>query len=226
MALLPKIQGVIYAVALAMVAGAAIPVIASAQAVESQTAESQPIGAPSGENMRLSGGVRLSAAYDPIEIVVPALIAAPGFGDTADTASGPASAFSGAPAANTSINTAANSGNARGLHSPDSEGSASALPWFQRFTVAPTEPQILWTNSENFEMQAGDRWGVTLGYSQGQRSAQTFELEDFRAGAFFELTERVRLGGQLRFTSPEEEIFGEETEDRAPEVRFESAFKF
>jgi len=225
MAILPKIQGVICAGALALAAAAAIPVIASAQTVESQAIEDQ-----SGDSMRLSGGVRLSAAYDPIEIVVPALIAAPGLGDSADTASGRAGAFSGAPAASHSTNTAAgtapNAGSSRGLQSPDSEGSASALPWFQRFTVAPTEPQILWTNSENFEMQAGDRWGVTLGYSQGQRSAQTFELEDFRAGAFFELTERVRLGGQLRFTSPEEEIFGEETEDRAPEVRFESAFKF
>ncbi|MEQ8432711.1 MAG: hypothetical protein RIA71_00595 [Oceanicaulis sp.] len=225
MAVLPKIQGVIRAGALALVAAAAVPVIASAQ-----TAEVQAVEERSGEGMRLSGGVRLSAAYDPIEIAVPALIAAPGFADSADAASGSAGALSGAfaanPAANSESNTGVNTVDARGLHAPDSEGSASALPWFQRFTVAPTEPQILWTNSENFEMQAGDRWGVTLGYSQGQRSAQTFELEDFRAGAFFELTERVRLGGQLRFTSPEEEIFGEETEDRAPEVRFESAFKF
>jgi hypothetical protein len=210
MAVLLKIQGVICAGALALGAAFAVPAIASAQTVEAQ----------SGEGVRLNGGIRLSAAYDPIEIVVPELIAAPGLSEAA-AASASASQVStpaGVPATNTT--------DARGLNSADSEGSASALPWYQRFTVAPTEPQILWTNSENFEMQAGDRWGVTLGYSQGERSAQTFELEDFRAGAFFELTERVRLGGQLRFTSPEEEIFGEETEDRAPEVRFESAFKF
>ncbi|MGX6649161.1 NtrZ family periplasmic regulatory protein [Maricaulaceae bacterium MS644] len=221
MAMLPKIQGFICVSALALAAAAAMPAVASAQAGDVQPAEAQ-----SSDSMRLSGGVRLSAAYDPIEIEVPELIAAPGFGEGADTVSGPAGASSGSAGVTAAANTAANSGDARALLSPDSEGSASALPWFQRFTVAPTEPQILWTNSENFEMQAGDRWGVTLGYSQGERSAQTFELEDFRAGAFFELTERVRLGGQLRFTSPEEEIFGEESEDRAPEVRFESAFKF
>ena len=208
MAVMLKIQGVICASALALGAASAVPAIASAQAVEVQA----------GEGVRLNGGVRLSAAYDPIEIVVPELIAAPGLSEAADSAADPVSSPAG--------ELTANPVESRRLHSADSEGSASPLPWFQRFTVAPTEPQILWTNSENFEMQAGDRWGVTLGYSQGQRSAQTFELEDFRAGAFFELTERVRLGGQLRFTSPEEEIFGEETEDRAPEVRFESAFKF
>jgi hypothetical protein len=209
MDLVLKIQGVICAGALALGAALAVPAIASAQSSEAQA----------GDGVRLSGGVRLSAAYDPIEIRVPDLIAAPGFDEVRDRAvitpvEAPAS---GVPA---------KAVEARGLYSADSEGSASALPWFQRFSVAPAEPQILWSNSENFEMQAGDRWGVTLGYSQGERSAQTFELEDFRAGAFFELTERVRLGGQLRFTSPEEEIFGEETEDRAPEVRFESAFKF
>ncbi len=161
--------------------------------------------------MRLNGGVRLSAAYDPIgpidpvDVAVPELIAAPAPAP-ADAASAQSTAFT--------------------LQAAQTEGSASALPWFQRFTVAPTEPQILWADTESFEMQAGDRWGVTLGYSQGERTPQNFELEDFRAGAFFELTDRVRLGGQLRFTSPEEEIFGEETEDRAPEVRFESAFKF
>lgn len=166
----------------------------------------QAPAASTDSGMRLNGGVRLSAAYDPIEIGVPELIAAPGL-----SAREPASASASA-VADTTVS--------------EDSGSASALPWYQRFTGAPAEPQILWSESESFEMQAGDRWGVTLGYSQGERSPQSFNIEDFRAGAFFELTERVRLGGQLRFTSPEEEIFGEETEERAPEVRFESAFKF
>lgn len=187
---------------LALSAAAAIalglsPASAGAFAQDSSAGDPQ-------SGMRLNGGVRLSAAYDPIEIVVPELIAAPAF-----TAQEPASAGA---VAETTVS--------------EDSGSASALPWYQRFTGAPSEPQILWSQSESFEMQAGDRWGVTLGYSQGERSPQSFNIEDFRAGAFFELTERVRLGGQLRFTSPEEEIFGEETEERAPEVRFESAFKF
>lgn len=105
--------------------------------------------------------------------------------------------------------------------------SASALPWYERFTVAPSESYAVWGAApREFQLEAGDRWGVTLGYSQGSRSVQNFSLDDFSAGAFFEFSERVRVGGELRFTSPEEEIFGEETENKTPELRFESAFRF
>lgn len=196
MAVTSRIQALTCAGALILSAAALAPGAATAQTMSSE-------GSQASDGVRLTGSVQLPAAYDPIDIAVPDLIAAP--------ARLAAASDTGAPSLDLQA---------------ESEGSASALPWFQRFTVAPTEPQILWTDEDNFELQAGDRWGVTLGYSQGERSPQSFNIEDFRAGAFIELTERVRLGGQLRFTSPEEEIFGEETEDRAPEVRFESAFKF
>lgn len=107
-------------------------------------------------------------------------------------------------------------------------GSASALPWYQRFTLAPAETRSVWGNRsvQEFQIQAGARWGVTLGYTDSERRQQSFGLEDFSAGAFFSLSDRVRLGGQVRFTSPEDEIFGEEGEERRPEIRFESAFRF
>jgi hypothetical protein len=106
-------------------------------------------------------------------------------------------------------------------------GSASALPWYERFTVAPSESYAVWGAApREFQLEAGDRWGVTLGYSEAGRSAQDFSLDDFSAGAFFEFSERVRVGGELRFTSPEEQIFGEEAERKTPELRFESAFRF
>lgn len=118
----------------------------------------------------------------------------------------------------------------RGLQSstiqPDT-GSASALPWYERFTVAPSESYAVWGAApREFQLEAGERWGVTLGYSEAGRSVQDFSLDDFSAGAFFEFSERVRVGGELRFTSPEEEIFGEESEHKTPELRFESAFRF
>jgi hypothetical protein len=110
----------------------------------------------------------------------------------------------------------------------DDTGSASALPWYQRFTLAPAETRSVWGNRsvQEFQIQAGARWGVTLGYADSERRQQSFGLEDFSAGAFFSLSDRVRLGGQVRFTSPEDEIFGEEGEERRPEIRFESAFRF
>ncbi|MEQ8404889.1 MAG: hypothetical protein RKE49_07315 [Oceanicaulis sp.] len=203
MAVTSKIHALTCAAALSLSVAALAPGVALAKVDATQAQAQAEASTEASDSMRLSGSVRLPAAYDPIDIAVPDLIAAP-----ARLAAAPES---DAPALDLQA---------------ESEGSASALPWFQRFSIAPTEPQILWTGEENFEVQAGDRWGVTLGYSQGERSPQSFNIEDFRAGAFIELTERVRLGGQLRFTSPEEEIFGEETEDRAPEVRFESAFKF
>lgn len=110
---------------------------------------------------------------------------------------------------------------------PDT-ASASALPWFERFTLAPSETYAVWAGApREFQLQTGDRWGLTLGYSQSLRSAQDFDLQDFSAGAFFRFSDRVQLGGELRFTSPEEEIFGEEPEgEKQPELRFESAFRF
>jgi len=208
-----KNQALVSAAALALGLAAAAPAFAVQSASNDSSAHADSVRLSDG--VRLSGGVRLPAAYDPIDIAVPELIAAP---------AGTNVNLPGAQTGGVGVITGAGA-----IAAPQGSvdtGSATALPWYQRFTGEPSEPQILWSDSESFQVEAGDRWGVTLAYSQGERSPQNFDLQDFRAGAFVELTERVRLGGQLRFTSPEEEIFGEDTEDRTPEVRFESAFKF
>lgn len=109
----------------------------------------------------------------------------------------------------------------------EDRGSASALPWYERFTLAPSATRSVWAQpSDEFHLQAGDRWGVTLGYMAPARGAQGVDLEDFSAGAFYEFSEHFRFGGEVRFTSPEEQVFGEDGEDKAPEIRFESAFRF
>ena len=156
-------------------------------------------------DMRLSGAVELPVAFDPIEVRIPNMPSS-------------IAELSSQSVAIDVLRTAPQSNFTQPV--------ASALPWYERFTIAAAEPQILWNRTEDFEVSAGERWGVTLSYSQTERQTQDFDLEDFTAGAFFELTERVRLGGEVRFTSPETEIFGEPTEERTPQVRFESAFKF
>jgi len=109
----------------------------------------------------------------------------------------------------------------------DDRGSASALAWYERFTLAPSATQSVWARpSDEFRLQAGKRWGVTLGYSEAARGSQGVDLQDFSAGAFIEFSDHFRFGGELRFTSPEEEVFGEEGEEQTPEIRFESAFRF
>ncbi|MEO1039065.1 MAG: NtrZ family periplasmic regulatory protein [Pseudomonadota bacterium] len=115
----------------------------------------------------------------------------------------------------------------RPLTPTEDSGSASALPWYERFTEA--QPQRLnsaWGGqAAEFSFSAGERWGFTLGFADSVRGPQ-FELEDVSAGAFFRLNDRFRLGGELRFTSPEEDVFGEAGEERGPELKFESAFRF
>ncbi len=112
------------------------------------------------------------------------------------------------------------------LSVPDTP-TGTAVAWHQRFTVAPAGRMAsVWgEQAEQFRFSAGDRWGFSLGISQRMRGQQ-FELQDVSAGAFYSLNDRVRIGGEFRFTAPEEDIFGDEPDRRAPQLRFESAFRF
>lgn len=106
-------------------------------------------------------------------------------------------------------------------------GTASALPWYERFTVStPTNFRSAWgDDATEFRFSAGERWGFTLGFTEQERGPQ-FQLDDMSAGAFYELSDRFRVGTNLRFSSPTEDVFGEQGEERAPELKFESAFRF
>lgn len=112
------------------------------------------------------------------------------------------------------------------LSVPD-QPTGSATAWQQRFTMAPagTMASVWGEQAEQFRFSAGERWGISLGISQRMRGP-AFELQDVSAGAFYSLTDRVRIGGEFRFTSPEEDVFGEEPDRRTPQLRFESAFRF
>ena len=110
---------------------------------------------------------------------------------------------------------------------PD-QAAASALPWYERFTVStPSEFRSAWgEEAAQFRFSAGERWGFTLGLAESERGPQ-FELDDVSAGAFYELNSRFRVGTNLRFTSPTEDVFGQQQdEERVPELKFESAFRF
>lgn len=106
-------------------------------------------------------------------------------------------------------------------------GSASALPWYERFTVStPSEFRSAWgEEAAEFRFSAGERWGFTLGLAETERGPQ-FELDDVSAGAFYELNSRFRVGTNLRFSSPTQDVFGQQGEERVPELKFESAFRF
>lgn len=112
------------------------------------------------------------------------------------------------------------------LSMPDTP-TGSAVAWHQRFTVAPAGRMAsVWgEQAEQFRFSAGERWGFSLGISQRMRGPQ-FDLQDVSAGAFYSFNDRIRIGGEFRFTAPEEDIFGDEPDRRAPQLRFESAFRF
>lgn len=157
--------------------------------------------------VRLSGAVRFAADLPSVEITAPSV----DFGtvEVEPPLTASPSEDSGASIA------------------PEQTGTASAIAWYERFTVAPSESYVVWgVRQREFQLQGGNRWGVTLGYSESDRTPQDFSLNDLSAGAFYDFSDRFRFGGQLRFTSPEEEIFGEATDSKEPELRFESAFRF
>ena len=105
----------------------------------------------------------------------------------------------------------------------------SSLPWHQRFTSAEPASEFAAGfdgGDDAFSVSTGNRWGVTLGISERPRGPQQFDFDDLNAGAFVNVTPRVRIGADLRFVNPEEDIFGEEVNERSPEIKFESAFRF
>ncbi len=158
-------------------------------------------------SMRLSGVVRFASDLPTVELTTPDL----------------SFESQGAEASEESVLTPLQ----RGPLEADSTGTASALAWYERFTVAPSESNAVWgVRQREFQLQGGNRWGVVFGYTESDRLPQDLSFDDISAGAFYDFSERFRFGGQLRFTSPEEEIFGEDTETKQPELRFESAFRF
>lgn len=178
-------------------------VVAGALCVSAQThASAQEV--PNGNAFALTGDVSLAPSLDSFDLELPQFSDMDVDADsTLDTS---------APSRPTVI---------------DDRGSASALPWYERFTLAPSASQSVWARpSDEFRLQAGDRWGVTLGYSQPACGSEGIDLQDFSAGAFISFSDHFRFGGELRFTSPEETVFGEEGEEKTPEIRFESAFRF
>lgn len=99
-----------------------------------------------------------------------------------------------------------------------------SLEWHGRFTLrsetaVAAEPDVV-------EFSAGRRWSFTLGISSGDEPV--FDLEGVEAGAFFNLTPRMRIGGALSFGEADDPLSpgADPIVEDAPEVKLESAFRF
>jgi len=101
-------------------------------------------------------------------------------------------------------------------------------PWYEAFTLSMNEtsgPLLNETSSVDIEFNEG-RWGFTLGFDQALED-ERFPNEDVSAGAFVNFGDRFRIGGEVRFTAPEDDLFrSTEDDDQQPEVKFESALRF
>lgn len=100
--------------------------------------------------------------------------------------------------------------------------------WYDAFTLSMNEssnpifdePAIVDWESEN------GRWGIMLGITDGRNESQ-LDDPDLSASAFYNFGDRFRVGGQVRLTTPEDDLFrDQENEERHPEVKFESALRF
>lgn len=85
-----------------------------------------------------------------------------------------------------------------------------------------------WTFNEapSLELNAGEKWRFTFDLDQ---NPERMEFDGVSAGAFFDVTPRMRLGGALSL-SDENNAFTRASNGQlsgdVPEVKFESAFKF
>ncbi|WP_291843718.1 NtrZ family periplasmic regulatory protein [Maricaulis sp.] len=106
---------------------------------------------------------------------------------------------------------------------PDTEVVA---PWYEAFTLSMAEaPTPELEEGTTYDLELGERWGVTLGF---QDRSDTRLSSDLSAGAFVTFGDRIRLGGQVRFASPDDSFFvrNADDEERQPEIKFESALRF
>ncbi len=99
------------------------------------------------------------------------------------------------------------------------------------FTFRSTvQPELnVWRLNEpsSFELPAGGKWRFTLNLDNP--NDDSLNLDSLRAGAFFDVTPRMRLGGALSFSDEDRAITrasGGQLDGDVPEVKFESAFKF
>lgn len=117
-------------------------------------------------------------------------------------------------------------------------GGIADQAWHQRFTFGgAADPGYRFnyasglgddwgvTDIDLFEFTTGNRWSFSLEFDR--QDDDLLDFDSVRAGAFFDVTSRMRLGGALTFTSPEEGLtrVGESGSDE-PEIRLESAFRF
>jgi len=107
----------------------------------------------------------------------------------------------------------------------------STAPWYERFTFgseidsgvnawAPRgEPKA------TIRVSPRSRWGVTFGMQEESQRPLDRRNGQTSAGAFYDLTPKVRVGGQV-VVPQDGAVNGSENRGRGPSLKVESAFRF
>jgi hypothetical protein len=110
----------------------------------------------------------------------------------------------------------------------ESSETESETAWYDAFTLSmndSSDPIFDEPATVDWESENG-RWGIMLGITDGRNESQ-IDDPDLSASAFYNFGDRFRVGGEVRLTTPEDDLFGDqENEERHPEVKFESALRF
>lgn len=123
--------------------------------------------------------------------------------------------------------------------SDDAEGvriANSALPWNRAFTVRDEtreeERPIMPMRSTGVAIPANSKWGVTVNLDVKDTAFEN--MDRVSAGAYFDLSPRIRLGGSLSFgapgdlriSTPRDRVLPVMPGENEPVVRIESSIKF
>lgn len=104
--------------------------------------------------------------------------------------------------------------------------NADATAWYETYTLsADMAPGVNLDFPDNeVEFGSGDGWGFTLGFDRNDEQRREFDAIEF--GVDVDFNRRFRFGGSIRFSNPDNLVAGPEFEDRTPEVKFETGWRF
>lgn len=112
----------------------------------------------------------------------------------------------------------------------------SSLPWNRAFTVrdeARDEDQsVVTVRTPGVAIPASSKWGVTVNFDIKDSSFEN--MDRMSAGAYFDLSPRIRLGGSLSFgapgdlrvSTPNDHVLPSLSGEKDSAIRIESSIKF
>jgi len=103
---------------------------------------------------------------------------------------------------------------------------ADAEAWYETYTLnSDVAPGVdLDIPESQVEFDSGGGWGFTLGFDRNDEQRREFDSID--AGVYIDFNERFRFGGSIRFSNPDNLVTGPQVDERAPEVKFETGWRF